>query len=778
MEQDLQTFRLGPVLRHLAGLLCLFAAWKFLSFSDDSSRLTDHLTSVGFLIIAIILLFFPLLFRALSKINLKSACLLGVILALMLPWGEWFSLSTQTVRQHWGKILLYQVLFIYAAYLLITHLPALRDILNKFLQKSTGFLAANKYFSYLLPLLFFLFCAYVSVFFYHETPLITDAAAYLFQAKIFTRFHVDAPAPPQALTEFFTFSGDQVIIRNGRWFGMNFPGFSLLLAAGLAIGAEWLLNPFLGAVTCAIWIAYARRWHGEQQAALLGILMILSPFLIVIHSNPVVNAAELTIVSAFLYISRRAAEGSGGRLIWFLFPLIALGVLVRFFSVMALLLPVIVYTCFCEWKRKSIRYTAATVAGLATGLSLLLLYQWKLTGDPFVAPYVLEYSSDGLGIGAAGDGNVHTPARALENLSDSILALDLWVSGLFSGSIIFLAIFSVKTSKNEMWDRILLLSAAGLSTFYLFYFFQQLHFGPRYYAFLGPVLLLFTVRAVFPDSGESRSSVAAFLVLFLLISVPVRLPSLINNLNPATNITGNLKEGLRERRGEKILLFIDKKMRQEFTAWNEPFLDGPVIVCRDLGKKNRQIEAAFPEFRPLYYKKNENFRNTPLFLMDTQPSNRTEGAFSFFRMVKSIIAARDYPDRDCVDIVYHELLYGESAVLQLQFLERQLSSRSGDTRFDPAFRQGLLHIGRVFLLPRVAEEVHGEGWLEKLDTETIKQEMQLALRSFMATKEIGKPIVEQIQKMERRMNVNRDSEISDDEVRRYFSAKVRVFTSW
>jgi hypothetical protein len=38
--------------------------------------------------------------------------------------------------------------------------------------------------------------------------------------------------------------------------------------------------------------------------------------------------------------------------------------------------------------------------------------------------------------------------------------------------------------------------------------------------------------------------------------------------------------------------------------------------------------------------------------------------------------------------------------------------------------------------------------------------------------------VEQIEKMERRMNTNTDAEISAEEMRRYFSAKVRLVTSW
>jgi len=243
-------------------------------------------------------------------------------------------------------------------------------------------------------------------------------------------------------------------------------------------------------------------------------------------------------------------------------------------------------------------------------------------------------------------------------------------------------------------------------------------------------------------------------------------------------IAGTLKNALEKQQDEKILLFIDKRTRQQFVSWNEPFLDGPVIICRDLGEKNEQILATFPEFRPLYYKKNEDFEGTPLFQIDTQPSNRSAGAFSFFRLVKAIIAAQNYPERDCVDIVYEEFLYGDSALLQLEFLERELSNGVAHTRFNPNFRKGILHIGRVFLLPRVTEELYGEGWLEKLDTHRIKQEMQLALRSFVASGEIGKPIVEQIQKMERRMNANKDSEVSDQELRRYFHAKVRLLTSW
>lgn len=94
------------------------------------------------------------------------------------------------------------------------------------------------------------------------------------------------------------------------------------------------------------------------------------------------------------------------------------------------------------------------------------------------------------------------------------------------------------------------------------------------------------------------------------------------------------------------------------------------------------------------------------------------------------------------------------------------------------FRKGLLHIGRFFLIPPATEEIYGQDWLHKLNSNLVKSELNLARNAFQDAGEIGKPIVQQIRKVELRMDSDEDGQISDEEVQKYFAAKVRIFTSW
>src|SRR5688500_1306005 len=99
----------------------------------------------------------------------------------------------------------------------------------------------------------------------------------------------------------------------------------------------------------------------------------------------------------------------------------------------------------------------------------------------------------------------------------------------------------VKTYDVRMYSQFF------LCLVYVFYFFHDLIFGPRFYVFLAPILLLITARTVFPDNGENirpEKGLAALLVFCICVSLPFRLPSLIKRFNPSSTITGTLKREL------------------------------------------------------------------------------------------------------------------------------------------------------------------------------------------------------------------------------------------
>src|SRR5205085_10197053 len=116
-------------------------------------------------------------------------------------------------------------------------------------------------------------------------------------------------------------------------------------------------------------------------------------------------------------------------------------------------------------------------------------------------------------------GQVHTPARGLEDTSNHILGLNKWLSGWDCGSIIFILLFLLLTPWFQIWDKILFAGIATLVCFYFGYYFQDLVFGPRFLFIAAPVLLLFVARSISPEEPTSLPNWQPYALSLLVISV-------------------------------------------------------------------------------------------------------------------------------------------------------------------------------------------------------------------------------------------------------------------
>src|SRR5262249_42562195 len=140
--------------------------------------------------------------------------------------------------------------------------PGLATAINQKVLNFLDFLSSRKSLDWIFPLLFFCGAVLIGVVIYHQAILVQDSAGQLFQAKIFARGRLFAPAPP--VSEFFDYIGSFLVIHDGRWFGMYQPGLSLMLVPFLFLHAEWFLCPILGAASLAIWMQYMRRWYSPR----------------------------------------------------------------------------------------------------------------------------------------------------------------------------------------------------------------------------------------------------------------------------------------------------------------------------------------------------------------------------------------------------------------------------------------------------------------------------------------------------------------------------------
>ncbi|MFI5213600.1 MAG: hypothetical protein ACHQU8_03605, partial [Gemmatimonadales bacterium] len=84
----------------------------------------------------------------------------------------------------------------------------------------------------------------VTLYVFASNPRNVDGFAQLFQARMFLAGRAWMP-PPAELANFGTL---QMILGPDKWYAQYPPGQSAVLAAGLAAGAWWLLNPLLAAL--------------------------------------------------------------------------------------------------------------------------------------------------------------------------------------------------------------------------------------------------------------------------------------------------------------------------------------------------------------------------------------------------------------------------------------------------------------------------------------------------------------------------------------------------
>jgi hypothetical protein len=345
-------------------------------------------------------------------------------------------------------------------------------------------------------------------------PHVQDSIAQLFQARIFAQGRLWASSPP--CSEFFNYAH---MINDGRWYSQYPPGHSLLLVPGIWLGAPWLINPLLGGLGVLATVLLAREMADGTTARLAGILGALSPFLVLMASEFMSHVSGFCALTFYLFLHLRALRTGHPGSARAAAVCLALAILVRPYTALAVALPPLAYSGWLWFRSMADRRDAGrsarsrlyspfliVLAGGAAGAVLLGLYNWGTTGDPFVPGYIKLYGpSHGLGFGRGSWGGPHTLARGLNAAWDNLRSLNLrlfeWpLTSLWSLLVALLPLgraqrpgrTTVAPDGPTLRHRWLLAAIpVSLLVAYVFYWYHDLCFGPRYlYEALGPLLVL------------------------------------------------------------------------------------------------------------------------------------------------------------------------------------------------------------------------------------------------------------------------------------------------
>ncbi len=344
-----------------------------------------------------------------------------------------------------------------------------------------------------LPAILLFLCAwYFSRHCFGEIPHVEDAIAQLLQARIFASGALTAA--PFQLQEFFFFG---FMADGARWLSQYPPGHPLVLALGVLAGVPHLINPLLGLLAVVLFFSLLRGLEGEQAARWGVWAMALSPF-VIFMSSEFMNSSTALAASLLGWLALK--KGETGRQGWLMLAGLAFGYtfLTRPLdgAIFGALGGLFLLGSF-GWKMRASWAQAAPYAlAFLIMSSLYFLYNLLTAGHPFVTGYSLTWGGSGFGLGAVNWGAPHTLGYGLMNTSMSLAGLNVYLWEIPLPALLGVFIWAILGGKLNRWDKIFLAGMMLVPLGYLFYYFHDYCFGPRYYYTIVPQLAYFSVKGV------------------------------------------------------------------------------------------------------------------------------------------------------------------------------------------------------------------------------------------------------------------------------------------
>ena len=482
-----------------------------------------------------------------------------------------------------------------------------------------------------LFLLFFLFLVYALIGMYFKekaVPNINHETGYLFQAKLFSTGRLYAEVP-QFKYHFCNYTD---IVKDGKWFSKYFPGYPLILSLGVLVGQPWITNPIFCTLSLIMIFFLCKELYGRKVAFIVTILGFFSTYLFKASTNFFDDATNLFFSLLFLFFFQRMVKRGMPR--DFLFTGLSVGMmgLIRPLTAVFFSLPFLCYLLYLIIKgRVSLQKFIRFCIGPVFFLSLLLFYQWQVTGNPLSSTYIqpslfhdfnkLDYPGFHMipmyGLGTSTQ--VHTPMKGLENIRASLV----WINRLFFRCPFFLLLFIIIPFlfiKKNKWDFLIITSILSLI------FATFIHYGviARYLFLAYPGLLMLAARGItnYPALlNKFRVSNAAgvrFTIAFVIMCFLFIFPRMIETVHISSKIPKNIVERVNEKEISNAVVFVSSNPKLEFyrdengKVWcptrhradqinllktlysvefymNSPDLDGDILYARDLGRLNQPL---------------------------------------------------------------------------------------------------------------------------------------------------------------------------------------------
>ncbi len=368
-------------------------------------------------------------------------------------------------------------------------------------------------------------------------PHLPDSVSYLMQA----RWILDGALWGSVVEYQDALGLPYTYVVGERWLPHYPPGWPLLLALGVAVGAPWLIAPLLGGVLVVLLYLSGRELDGRVTGLLAATLGLLSPIMRILCGSMLSHTAAATFILAGLWLvlrSRRLGSWPGAAAAG-----VSLGLAfgIRPLSAVATALPLAVMMFRDLVTRRDTAARDLFIGWLGGGFAAALptlMANRLITGSAIAFPYSLAdgsmYLTTNLPFGIRNlDVLLYTAGNLLHGWGWPVFHGPFWVA---LGLALALVPFLLRRAKSG--DVLLVSVVAAVAIAHLGSRGHGLHgFGPRYLFEAVPPLVLLTARgfveaARSPANGagvERRLRVVASALLFVVLcgtaaaSLPLRL---------------------------------------------------------------------------------------------------------------------------------------------------------------------------------------------------------------------------------------------------------------
>ncbi len=489
-----------------------------------------------------------------------------------------------------------------------------------------------------------------------RVPHLEDEIAYLFQARTYARGKLWAPPPPLKRVFFTPF----VLTIHDKQVGKYPFGWPLMLALGERVGAGWLVNPILGAVTVILTYALGRDLYNRRTGTIAGLLALTSPFFLIQSSTYMSHAAACLWATLLAWALLRvdvARDAGRRRQGWAALAGFSVGMLAltRPLTALGIGVPFVVWLGIRALRRPrdlwSMAQTYWPLALLAlTMIALQPLYLYVVTGNPSTNLYTFVWDYDRIGFGP-GIGP-HTGHTLRQGLLTAAQGLKLWSSELFGWPYMswiplllgLVAGFRGAAQGRQVWPILFLAPFLSLVTVHIAYWVGAQVYGPRYYyeAHAGLCILaalglqegirvakcLWTwlrkhAQAGLPTPLGNRCAchsniwlTSGLLIGLIAVNVSLYLPDRLSDWHGMYNITAEPVVQLeRLRQSDSVVVFVRGEHWIDyapFFAMNSPWLDSSTVAAHDLGLNYvHAVMSLYPE-REVWFYNNGLFSKEPL----------------------------------------------------------------------------------------------------------------------------------------------------------------------